>query len=567
MCTMQNKPVLAMYDIRGIQDYVFRTSKVRDAIGASAIVEDIIADALEEAVKKVGKDPDHSLKSDIKWIERKSGMETGPKQFVDGENYDVQVLYIGGGNAFVTYKTHELCIEINKIMARYVLEQTYSLQLAAAVVKKTGNYSDDYRNVFNKMNDVKARMSISKPLGTLPVMDIELKTGYPVSPEAVRHADQRAASRESVLKKNAEKEKRKNIEPVLKKFSTYETQKGTDSTIAVVHLDGNNMGQRIRDLIKDETDYTEAVNKMRRISYNIDHAYKDVFEEMEKKFNGGEKNFILKILTAGDDITYVTNGKAALASVEYFAQEISKRYMYRAKKNGDESEEEIEKKSVKEYGFSVCAGISFMHSHFPFSVAYDIAEKCCGSAKKKAKRVENMDDGKIGNWFDFHVCKNSDARNLKETRKREYMTSTGESLLIRPYELPLLCLPERERAHDKYENLRQAIEFFRREQPEEELAGTEAGKGYLPKSHAKTLRNTYSLGRPQVERFFSFLRSRNWAIPDGSLDAYITASGSGPDLAKWYDALELMDDYEPLATFLQDHTEQRDEAEEEKRAE
>ena len=39
-------------------------------------------------------------------------------------------------------------------------------------------------------------------------------------------------------------------------------------------------------------------------------------------------------------------------------------------------------------------------------------------------------------------------------------------------------------------------------------------------------------------------------MPDGSLDAYIHGAGSGPDIAKWYDALELMDDYEPLQTFL-----------------
>lgn len=39
--------VLAMYDVRGIQKYIFRTAKVQDATGASAIVEDIILEALK----------------------------------------------------------------------------------------------------------------------------------------------------------------------------------------------------------------------------------------------------------------------------------------------------------------------------------------------------------------------------------------------------------------------------------------------------------------------------------------------------------------------------------------
>ena len=561
MCAEQNKAVLAMYDVRGIQDYVFRTAKVRDAIGASASVEDIIADALKEAVGKIAEEDGSPLKCDIEW----EG-ETGPEEFSltdgNGDFYDVQVLYIGGGNAFVIYKERPLCIRINKIMARYVLEETYSLQLAAAVVERSGDYSVDYRNVFNRMNSVKAKMSVSRPLGTLPVMEMELKTGYPVSPEDPKSADGRPASRESVLKKRAEREKRKDIDKILKKFSTYETEKGTDSTIAVVHLDGNNMGLRIRSLIEKERDYETAVNKMRHISYNINHSYKDVFADMEEKFNAGERNFILKILTAGDDITYVTNGKAAVASVEYFAEEIAKRSMYR--------EEEDEDENIRKYGFSVCAGIAFMHSHFPFSVAYDIAENCCGSAKKKAKKEENTDGGKIGNWFDFHICKNSDARDLKETRRREYMTGTGENLLIRPYELPLLNLPEREKAYDKYESLKEAIEFFRRDSQPDQPAGTETaepGKGYLPKSHAKTLRNTYSLGRPQVERFLSFLQSRNRTMPDGSLEAYISGDGSSPDIARWYDALELMDDYEPLEIFLSDDAAQEDgeEREEEQR--
>ena len=33
---------LYMYDVRGIQDYVFRTNKMKEIIGASLLVEDLI---------------------------------------------------------------------------------------------------------------------------------------------------------------------------------------------------------------------------------------------------------------------------------------------------------------------------------------------------------------------------------------------------------------------------------------------------------------------------------------------------------------------------------------------
>ena len=43
--------VLALYDVRGIQKYIYRTSKLKDAMGASRLVEDIIFHALEDACK------------------------------------------------------------------------------------------------------------------------------------------------------------------------------------------------------------------------------------------------------------------------------------------------------------------------------------------------------------------------------------------------------------------------------------------------------------------------------------------------------------------------------------
>ena len=34
---------LYMYDVRGIQDYVFRTNKMKEIIGASLLVEDLVS--------------------------------------------------------------------------------------------------------------------------------------------------------------------------------------------------------------------------------------------------------------------------------------------------------------------------------------------------------------------------------------------------------------------------------------------------------------------------------------------------------------------------------------------
>ena len=46
-----NKEVLAMHDVRGIQSYIFKTNKIKEIIGASVVIDNIILDGLKEYIK------------------------------------------------------------------------------------------------------------------------------------------------------------------------------------------------------------------------------------------------------------------------------------------------------------------------------------------------------------------------------------------------------------------------------------------------------------------------------------------------------------------------------------
>ncbi len=519
MCEERSKkPVLAMYDVRGIQKYIFRTAKVKDAIGASRIVENIILEALEDAVKEVSRTGE-AIKACLEWYG-----EAGWLPYQEAGGWDIQVLFIGGGNAFVVYQNKKLCLEINRRMAYYTLRHTYSLQLAVAVIEKSEDYAQDYRALYAKMGEVKAEMVVSKPLGTLPVMKMEIKTGYPMVSEE--------GSTETLLKQESGLKKQKGIREEERRFDSLVTEKGVDSVIAVVHIDGNSMGQRIRERIAEISDYTKAVNTMREVSYHINHSYKKVFSEM-KDFFDGHGYLIREILVAGDDITFVCNGKIALAAVEYYCREITRYTM-----NG-----KADKESIQKYGFSVCAGVAYIGSHFPFSIGYEVAEACCGFAKDRAKNTRYRDGERVGNFVDFHICKNIQAQNLKETRSREYQTSSGERLCRRPYYIRTdneggLSVLNQESF--SFEQLKQAILYFQDEKN-------------LPRSFAKELRGCYALGESQVELLYAFLESRGWNMPDRSSSSYLTETtetGAVLRTAKWYDALELMDDYIDLEAII-----------------
>lgn len=514
--TSENQ-VLAIYDVRGIQKYIFKTVKLQEAAGASMIVENIIMDALKAAVRTIRNT--ESLEAELEWYGEEG-------YFPYCEKYkDVQVLFIGGGNAYVMYRSRELCLKMNRLMSEYTIKKTYSLQLAVAIVEKSGSYAEDYRKLFQGMGETKSNMPVSKLLGTIPVMQAEIKTGYPLVSEQ--------GSQETLLKQQgARKVWNKITGKDERLLDNYVTEKGADSTIAVVHIDGNSMGQRIRELIEGIEDYTEAINIMRRISYQINTSYKRVFEEMKRYFEekGAKRSefekketkyFVRKILVAGDDITFVCNGKIAISAVEYYCRKISE---YTMTGSADE-------KSIHKYGFSVCAGIAYINSHFPFGIGYEVAEACCSLAKDAAKKAENMDNGRIGNFVDFHICQNVHAQNLKEMRRREYVTSSGEQLLIRPYYISTRTEGELGKLNARrysLNGLKEAILYFQNPQN-------------IPRSFAKDLRNTYPLGQSRMKLLYSFLESRGWKMPDGQEELY---EKEGEQLiAKWYDALEIMDYY------------------------
>ena len=49
----QEKYILAMYDILGKQDYIYKSSKIKEIAGGSYIIRDCFADCLFPAAKEV----------------------------------------------------------------------------------------------------------------------------------------------------------------------------------------------------------------------------------------------------------------------------------------------------------------------------------------------------------------------------------------------------------------------------------------------------------------------------------------------------------------------------------
>lgn len=94
---LKDKEVLAMYDARGIQNYIFRSNKIKEIIGASCLVENIILEGMRSVIDS-RKDWENAYFL-TNWV------EDDPNEFFGNQNIRMQVMFIGGGNAYVLFRT------------------------------------------------------------------------------------------------------------------------------------------------------------------------------------------------------------------------------------------------------------------------------------------------------------------------------------------------------------------------------------------------------------------------------------------------------------------------------
>lgn len=497
-----NNKVMVLYDIRDIQKYIFNTNKVRDIIGASLLVENLLKRGIAECLRK------HPEVKDA-----------------------MQEQFIGGGNACYLFRTGRDAEIINRELSSWILKETRSLQLAIAAVPKTERYDQDYENLQKEMIRVKMKMPKTSLMGALPIVIHEETTGLPVTkviqgPEGEERVSAEVAEKRKMLYE---------IAPVPGiKFDDMVDQKEKDSTLAIVHIDGNSMGKRIKVLMEHETNYQQAMDKMKKVSESINISFQEAFQQMEEKVihwaertpgEDAKKHYVRKIICAGDDITFVCTGKLALTLVEAFVHALNDKEMYSDVSSGKENPEEKR--------FSVCAGIAYMHSHFPFSDAYQIAEQCCENAKKKAKQMECKVGNIVGNWVDFQVCKDIYTTYLGTSRKKNYLLADGEYLIRRPYYIPYVN--EQYPIFKKMNENNEQYSFERLKKQLDYICDSKESGSTWTNSDWKELRNSYAFGKNAVDELLTFLKSRGKILYSQPFDEN--------NIAQWYDALEMYELY------------------------
>jgi len=450
--------VLAVYDTVGIQNYIFASNKLAENVGGSKLVADVFARTLPCVIKKT--EPNLP-----KW-----------RDCVDkplDPTLKAEIIYEGGGNAYVAYRDGETFQKVTKEFLTRVAQTAPGIGIAVAAIETNleNNYTDDFKTLNKRLTLVKGGFNMPTFAGNQPITKQSGRTGLPTTERDNKDNEYLSESQSMKRKKyrlfkeenKDSKAKTEDAKPccreseaeiataaandetagesaesitkerggTIENFDDLAFEKGKDSLIAIIHADGNNMGSRIKKKMESLESYTNAVPAIRGLSKAINDCYKNAADITINAFNEAYAAYIsslrekdkdkysnekydtpplLELINDGDDITLVICGRFAIDFAARLLREIGKQ------------DDPFENGTSP----TACAGVVLFNSHYPFSEAYKLAEELCASAKKRAREHEPS------SFMDIHLHQSGNVAGLEHLRKRQY-TIDGKTILRRPW--------------------------------------------------------------------------------------------------------------------------------------
>ncbi len=409
-----SREVLCIMDIRQIQTYLFHVNSQEAVKGGDRMVKRILEDALAWAVGQI--DPPLAANQ----VDLTNRPTDEPIPWFRDPDIQVQMIDSVAGNAMLLFRTGDLCQKVLHKVSRYVLEQSYGLDFAAAAVAKTESLSDDINSLYDRLDKCKTDFPTSHPLPPLPAVLVEPNTGEPavlVREDGTPVSGSELRRREGVLGETSITDIHTGIGP------------GGRVCRAVMHLDGNNMGIMIGKVLSTARDYETGIRMRRMIDSNIREGFETLVQDStdwlrKRTFPKGISDeefsrYFHVVDLGGDDLNVIAHPNLILPFVERFTKLLPNFYIWK--------DEKIHA------GIAVCAGIAFVSPETTYLAGQAVAEECCANAKKVAKTRKNLIDGLAGNWIDFDVQLSPEEQTLEWKRERTGVTREGIHMMLRPY--------------------------------------------------------------------------------------------------------------------------------------
>ena len=285
-----------------------------------------------------------------------------------------EVVYEGGGNFILLFKDADTFRKVTYEFTKSLLENIGTLRVLGTYIEDVdfSDYQGDQRRLYEQHRINEAQESNVMPWSCLPIVQVDRKTSMPlvgtvIGPEGIEKHSRESLSKlekyHSEINRMKLSKYKNSLTEIEREFYTENenkldnliTEKGKDSKIAVLYIDGNNMGAKVQNAIKGKKSYKDCVAALRAFSDDIQRIY---VEDGISKVMGSMKN---------DGHSY---------RIIVFA---------------------------------------VFNSHAPYSDAYRIAEEACESGKKKMKDLKMTS----ACFIDYHFCQGAIGISLEKIREEE----------------------------------------------------------------------------------------------------------------------------------------------------
>ncbi|WP_017662276.1 Cas10/Cmr2 second palm domain-containing protein [Baaleninema simplex] len=549
---MSNYVVTAL-DTTGIQSYIFNSNRLRENIGASYLVDRATGDWVRDELEALGA-PRNQQETSIK----NSGLK--------GE-----LIYVGGGNALLLFKSVDIAKQFTQKLSRKLLKQAPGVNLVAAHIEfnwdDDGSLKEKVELLQEELEKQKRSRRTSVPLLGLGVTATCQSTQLPAvntSEEYIkfnkedREEDIYFISRETEEKlrvvsskhgettNEANKAIRSKFQEVLKntpyqfpyRMDHLGRTRDDNSYYAIVHADGNSMGERFTKYVENSSENRDYIYRIRNLSKSVDRAgFKSIERVIQILINSidsegkvmGQFSIFTQdgkpylpfrpLVYGGDDITFVCDGRLGLELAAIFLKTLQKPNLYLA--DGQP--------------MTACAGVCIVKSHYPFARAYALSEALCRNAKSFVRdEKQNIGNTNSFSAMDWHIASSGLLGSIGEIRQREYQVNEGD-LTMRP-----IFIEDEVDRWRTWTNFTDAVECFKGN-----LKDCQTWKNRRNKIIA--LREKLREGRKATNEFRKAYSIGDLPLLKGGYDLDdLQTNGWTEDRCGYFDAIEAMEFYFPL---------------------
>jgi len=436
-----------LIEASGIQEYIFGSNQLSQNIGASELVTQATTDWLFDERSGLLPRPHNVRRAQQGAASR---WHIGDQSLANG--LAAEVIYAGGGNALILFAAEEEAKKTIYSLTRKALRDAPGLRLEAAwrsfAQGKLVATVNILRDQISQQKRSPQRSSPMLGLGVTAACDFTGAPAVGVDDEG-RYVSAEVRTKQRAGAANGPGNGRlleylHNIRQANFEFVYDFNQLGEreeTSYLAVVHTDGNRMGERIQSYVdqfaSDDAAYVKAQREFsQKVQSSAQHALNSTVGLMlapnNLKWDNQKRRYLLggqvpiprvdgidrlpfrPIVFGGDDVTFVCEGRLGLPLAAHYLSRLAEEKL----PDGDP--------------LYARAGVAIVRTHYPFARAYELADALCDSAKRLIQEIDRQTRRVAA--LDWHFAVTGLVRPLGELRRREYTVADGP-LLMRPIRL------------------------------------------------------------------------------------------------------------------------------------